>query len=379
MVRRAPLVLALVLLGAFCWVRSAGAGAAIISYNALRPCYEAGKPLPGLSLTVRVGDAGTYRVTHQVTLSGSPPGTARTVFDGALEANQTRTISLPGGTAVVPGSYSLTAALYNSSGAMLAQVTDVVRVATGCPLTPTPGYPPPASPPSVKPAEPEAAVRWSQALTTTALLGQRPAIALLVRAFNDGQGSGPSEAVMSYDPNVLELIDVTPQRDTDWVRSRNDNDGTLVITLGDLAPEEQMTLRVRFVVRRSIATSVRLSRVDGRDRANPVLLVPERRGPAPVVLGVRRSSDAVVITGAGYKPGEPLVAWVNTRRGQVVALDGRWIAGQDDNGNVELTLVLPPEEIASVVVYGRWSSVLGVAPMQGLSTSRTSQSINPAQ
>jgi hypothetical protein len=184
---------------------------------------------------------------------------------------------------------------------------------------------------------------------------------ITVRGVNIGNGSGRSDAILSYDPAALRLLDAVPLRSSDWVRTRDDAAGTLTLAVGTLAPDEQAMIQVRFLIQQNNSTTIRLVRDDARDRANPLFLDLAHVTEDPIPLTVQQIGSTITITGRGYKPGETLVLWANTRQGSVIAIDETFTAMNDEDGSIDLLLPVPEPDVASIVVRGDMSDVLGVA------------------
>jgi hypothetical protein len=92
------------------------------------------------------------------------------------------------------------------------------------------------------------------------------------------------------------MLDATPIRAGDWVRSRDDIAGTLNLALGSLAHHQQGGLRVRFLAIQPVSrTIVRTIRDDGQDLANPLFLSLGAFIDGPYLLTVERTSSGVKI------------------------------------------------------------------------------------
>src|SRR5437868_3240908 len=306
----------------------------MLAYAGLRSCYIVGSPLGSFTLTAHVDTAGSYRITHAVALAGVPPATPTTVYSGTIAPAPPRTITLNGGTAIVPGTYQLTAALYTvADNRMIAQTMTTILVAERCPEpTPTPA---PTSIPDPTPDQPVREVspdiRWSQAIERSQSVPAQSIVSIAIHGRNIGEGAGGSDGILRYDPTVLRLLDALPLRPGDWVRERDDPAGLLTIAFGELAPGAHATMYVRFVMLQSTTTVIRLTRSDGQDRANPLFLVPNTSNDGPMRLTTRWNDAAVMIIGHGYKPGEQLSLWANTKQEHAVAIEGSFIAGSDDD------------------------------------------------
>lgn len=222
-------------------------------------------------------------------------------------------------------------------------------------LTPRPQLPAPGS---SRDGGESADIRWTQAIS---LSQSQDMLSIAVRGINIGDGSGRSDAMLFYDPAVLRLLDAVPLRAIDWVRARDDAAGTLTLALGTLTPGEQTTLQVRFRIRQRTSTMLRLVRNDAHDRANPLFLDLAHVTGDPIPLAARQTGSTITITGRGYKPGEMLALWANTRQGSVIAIGETFSAMHDEDGSVDLSVPLPAPDVVSIVVRGEMSEVLGVA------------------
>jgi hypothetical protein len=204
-------------------------------------------------------------------------------------------------------------------------------------------------------------VRWSQGLSQARSTPDQSILAIVIRGKNVGKGSGGSDAILHYDPAVVRLLDAAPMRISDWVRTRDDTAGTLTLALGELARDQDAMIYVRFLVVHHAPTVIRLVRTDGRDRANPLFLTADALDNAPLALTTEQTSTTIKISGRGFKPGEALALWANTRQGQAITIADGFRATNDADGSVSLLISLPAGDILSVVVYGRLSNAVGVA------------------
>lgn len=207
-------------------------------------------------------------------------------------------------------------------------------------------------------------VLWSQSISSTHHGPDRSILSIVVRAVNVGGTDGSSDAIMYYDPLVLGLLDAVPSRPIDWVRARDDAAGTLTLAFGRLAPDEQTTMQIRFLIQEQTSSAVRLMRTDERDRANPLFLNLMKVASEPIQLTAQQPGSMLTVAGRGYKPGERLALWVNTSQDRAVAIEGIFTAMNDGDGSINLTVPLPNQiigEVVSIVVYGRMSDAIGVA------------------
>ncbi|HEY0735781.1 MAG TPA: hypothetical protein VGD69_12795 [Herpetosiphonaceae bacterium] len=336
-----------------------------VFYTGLRSCYITGSPIPNFTLTAEVATTDDYRLTHTVEQSGRLPGAPETVYEGPIAVGSPRTVTITGGSATVPGSYTLTGRLYLvSSGVLVAQVRASVLIADPCPA-PTPTNPYPAPSDEAAPAD----VLWSQAATPSRGAVAGSLLTIKVRAYNVGRGSGRSDAILAYDPEVLTLLDAQPQRPGDWIRARDDRRGTLTISVGELRPRDFALVPVRFLVAGTAPdTTLRLARDDGRDLGNPLFLAIGVQLDGPLVLTAERGAT-LRLAGRGFKPGETLSIWGNRGDGTTVALGGGY-AGDDRDGTLALSLPAPASGITSIVVHGRISGVTGLLDLAASNRSR---------
>ncbi|MBV9790326.1 MAG: hypothetical protein JOZ51_19200, partial [Chloroflexi bacterium] len=269
-----------------------------VFYTGLQTCYTTGSAIPNFTLTAEVATTDDYRLTHTVEQSGA----TETVYEGPIAAGSPRTVTITGGSATVPGNYTLTGRLYLvSSGVRLAQVQASVLIADTC-LVPTPANPYPA--PSDEAAAAPADVRWSQLATPSRGAATGSLLTVNLRAYNAGRGAGRSDAILSYDPAVLQLLDAQPQRRGDWIRARDDRRGTLTIAVGTLRPRDSAIVPVRFLVTGSASNTVlRLARDDGRDLGNPLFLMLGTQIDGPLELQAARNATTMRLSGRGFKPG----------------------------------------------------------------------------
>lgn len=339
-----------------------------VFYTGLQTCYTTGSTIPNFTLTAEVATTDDYRLTHTVEQSGRLPRAPEIVYEGPIAARSPRTVTITGGSATVPGSYTLIGRLYLvSSGVLLAQVQASVLIADTC-VVPTPANPYPA--PSDEAAAP-ADVRWSQAATPSRGAAVGSLLTVSVRASNLGRGAGRSDAILSYDPAVLQLLDAQPQRRGDWIRARDDRRGTLTISVGTLRPRDAAIVPVRFLVTGSASNTVlRLARDDGRDLGNPLFLTLGATIDGPLELQAAGNATTIRLAGRGFKPGETLSVWGNRGDGSTVALGGGF-AGDDRDGTLALSLPNPAADLTSIVVHGRISGVTGLLDLRGLASSRS--------
>ena len=204
-------------------------------------------------------------------------------------------------------------------------------------------------------------IRWSQAAALIQNPLNQSILMITVRGLNAGKADGSSDAVLYYNGETLRLLDVLPTRTNDWVRERDDVAGTLTLSLGQLTSSEQVTMQVRFLVLRTTTTTIRLIRTDGRDRANPLFLNLESSTIGPIRLTTQQNGATITIAGRGYKPGEKLAVWANTRQNRAVAIEGEFTALTDDDGSINLAIPFPEGNGMSIVVYGQLSDVTGIA------------------
>jgi hypothetical protein len=202
-------------------------------------------------------------------------------------------------------------------------------------------------------------VRWSQVLSDIQRLEHMTIFSLTVRGENMGSDSGSSAAILHYHTGVLRLLDVLPYRTIDWIPAHDEVKGKLTLGLGSVASGEQVRMRVRFVALRSAHTVIRLVRDDEQDHANPLFLNLEALSVEPIKLTGQENGSVFIITGRGYKPGEQLFLWANTRQDRAVAIDGEFFVLRDDDGSINLTLPPLQQDVESIVVYGRMSEVVG--------------------
>ncbi|HEX6292820.1 MAG TPA: hypothetical protein VFZ66_26785 [Herpetosiphonaceae bacterium] len=327
-----------------------------VFYSGLQSCYVTGSTIPNFTLTAEVATTDEYRMTHTVAQSGGPPGVPETVYEGPIAADSPRTVTITGGNATVPGSYTITGRLYLvSSGVLLAQVQASVLIADPCP-TPTPDPPDTIAAP--------ADVLWSEAALPSRGATPGAIVTVSVRAFNAGRGAGASSARLSYDPAVLDVLDAQPQRADDWIRARDDRGGTLTIAVGALRPQEQTVVPIRFrVAGAAPTTTLRLVRDDGLDLGNPLFLTIGRRLDGPLELQAERHGTVLGVTGRGFKPGEVLSVWGNRADGSAVALGGGR-THDDRDGTITLNVQAPAAGVTSIVVVGRISGVTGLLDLR---------------
>jgi hypothetical protein len=158
------------------------------------------------------------------------------VYEGTISSSTPHSVAITGGNATVPGTYTLVGSLYLvSSGVLLAQTQETVLIADPCP-TPTPVPPPPSGTPQ---PEAPADIRWSQSAMPSRGAATGTILKITVRAHNIGRGAGRSDAILTYDPQFLRLLDAQPQRDSDWIRARDDQRGSLTVAAGLLHPNDQ--------------------------------------------------------------------------------------------------------------------------------------------
>lgn len=357
MIRHRFVLSLIVLVIVLSYLPTTRAATAALAYGGLASCYQLGSTIPSFTLTANVTTAEQYRLSHTVTAQGTPD-TPTIVYEGPIDPSTPRTATIQGGNAYVAGSYTLTGALYMvSTGMLVAQTSETITIAPDCAIEPSPV---PSAEPTIEPDVAPADIRWLQQASPSQGVPVGEIVTVTVRGVNIGQRRGGSHAVVHYEPAALRLLDATPIRAGDWVRRRDDAAGTLTLALGSLAHNEQGGLRVRFLAMQSIPlTAIRVIRDDGQDHANPIFLSLGRLIDGPYPLTVQRSSTALKVTGRGYKPGEPISMWANTSSGKTLAIAVDAGVDYHQDGDVELQLPIPGPDIASLVVYGRSSGVVG--------------------
>jgi hypothetical protein len=298
-------------------------------------------------------------VTHAVAL-GESAGVPATVYDGPIDPATPQRITLPGGSATVAGVYTLRAELLDSASAPIARTSVTITVAGACP---EPMPEPSAGPSPAAPAKlPD--IQWSQGATPSRGAAVGAIVVVAVRGANAGAGTGGSAGILGYDPALLRLLDAQPSRADDWVRDRDDAAGMLTLAFGPLAPQERATLVVRFrVLGPTAETVIRLTREDGEDRGNPLVLSLGATRDGPLSLDVTETATQLVLRGRGYKPGEPLAVWGNTVDGRSAPIAAPVQAGDDDAGTVTVQLGPLDESITSLVVMGKISGVTSTATL----------------
>ena len=224
-------------------------------------------------------------------------------------------------------------------------------------LTPVPTN---ESGPEPSPREQSPDIQWSQAASLVQSTPNQSILAITIRAVNVGRGDGGSNANLSYDSKTLRLLDVTPTRTQDWVRNHDEAAGMLTLALGRLAPNEQTTMQVQFLVLRMTTTTIRTVRDDGLDRANPLFLSLENPTVGPIKLTWQQKGAIITILGRGYKPGEQLSLWMNTRQNVTATVKGEFSVLTDNDGSINLMIPFPDQDVVSIVVYGRRSDVTGI-------------------
>jgi hypothetical protein len=362
-----PLAVALgVLLAALAPARAAEQR---VFYTGLRSCYRTGSAIPNFTLSAEVTTSDDYRITHTVAQSGAP-GVPETVYEGPIAAGTSRSVTITGGNATVPGSYTITGRLYLvSSGLLLAQAQSSVLIADPCP-TPTP-QPSSAPTPSNTPRLP-ADVLWSQNALPSRGVRSGALLMVNLRAYNAGRGSGGSDAILFYDPRAITLLDAQPRRDGDWIRAHDDRQGRLVISVGELRPRDSAIVPLRFLATGALPTTeLRLARDDGKDIGNPLFVTIGGWNDEPLPLRAERTGATITLHGRGFKPGEPLSAWGNRPDGSTIALGGGY-ARDDRDGTIALELSAPAESISSIVVQGRISAAIGRLDLQRADSSTRS-------
>src|SRR5689334_6890144 len=142
------------LLGAVGLTQAAGA---TVTYQGIQRCYVVGRTIPTFSLTARVSASNTYRITHAVLLNNQSLRPPEVVYEGPIAGGTPKTVAIVGGTAAVPGTYTVIGRLYlSASGVLVAQTTVNVLLADPCPsdVTPTPATTPAPT------EDEEANIRW---------------------------------------------------------------------------------------------------------------------------------------------------------------------------------------------------------------------------
>lgn len=360
-------LLVILLISALVWsISSARAATTSLAYGGLSDCYILGEALPSFTLTAQVSDAGNYRITHAVALNNSA-GVPVTVYNGPIDPATPQTVTLAGGNATVVGTYTLRAELYDSAATRVAETSAMIEVAPDC-TEPTPAPSPiPSTQPTPQPApSPDARpdIQWSQRATPSRGVAVDEIVMIAVRGTNAGNAGGSSSALFRYDPALLRLLDAQPGRTGDWVRDRDDAAGTLTLTFGRIESRESATLLLRFrALRPNAETLLRLVRDDGQDQANPLFLSLGTTIDGPLPLEVIETDTPLVLRGRGYKPGESIAVWGNTREGRAVPLAAVASAAENEAGTVELQLSSLDNSITSVVVVGRLSGVTSVVDL----------------
>ncbi|HYF64234.1 MAG TPA: hypothetical protein VD886_15540 [Herpetosiphonaceae bacterium] len=345
------------------------AAAGTLRYAGLESCYPVGSSIAAFTLTAQAAEAGGYQITHAVALNGGPPSAATTVFSGTLAAGESHTATIDGGTAALPGTYTLIgrfSRMLSGTLTLVAETTATIFVESPCRQEPTPT----AAPQPTVTAGPESTippnVLWTQRAAPSRGAEAGSIVTLTVRGWNAGAG-GTSDALLRYNPQHLRLLDARPAREDDWVRERDDAAGTVRIALGYLAPDTATSMDLRFLVLDSDTDTVlRLIRDDGADRANPIFLRLGAFSDGPLRLGMSEHNAALSVTGRGYKPGERVSLWINPQQGAPRSIEGDFWASADPDGSVSLSIPAPDTTDVSLVVYGQTSQVTGVVDLATL-------------
>lgn len=325
-----------------------------VQYAGLATCYPVGGPIDDFTLTAQVTLAGDYHITHAVVVNGGAPSSDSTVFNGSLTANETKNITINGGSAAIAGSYTVIGKLFeviSGTNHLIAQTSATATIATPCLEQPSPT-------PSVisKESTGEADIRWRQQVVDTA----SNQLVIDVYATNYGQGLGASDALLTYDPVLLQLREAQPTREHDWIRSHDQTTGTVQIAFAPISPQDTQRLRLVFIQRQTNGiSSIRLVREDGQDWANPLFL--DLAQPHNTLLKVdhQATQTQLRLRGKGYKPGERLSLWLNLANGQTKAIAGIFSSNLDQDGTIDLLVNLPTELYNSIVVQGQHSQVIG--------------------
>jgi hypothetical protein len=353
------------------------AAAGTLRYAGLESCYPVGSSIAAFTLTAQAAEAGGYQITHAVALNGGTPSAATTVFSGTLAAGESHTATIDGGTAALPGTYTLIgrfSRMLSDTLTLVAETTATIYVESPCRQEPTPTAAPQPTVTKGSEATIPPNVLWSQRANPSRGAEAGSIVTLTVRVWNAGAG-GTNEAMLSYDPQHLRLLDARPLREDDWVREHDDAMGTVRIALGYLAPNAAASMDLRFLVLSSDTDTVlRLIRDDGMDRANPIFLRLGSFSDGPLSLAISEVNKILSVTGRGYKPGERVSLWVNPQQGAPRSIEGDFWANADADGSVSLAIPAPDTTDMSLVVYGQVSQVTGVADLGTLKqTAPTSQ------
>ncbi len=324
-------------------------------YTGLVACYPVGSVIDDFTLTAQVALAGDYHITHAVAVNGGAPSSDSPVFTGMLAANETKNITINGGTAAVAGSYTVIGKLFqviSGTNQLIAQISATATIATPCVEPPTPVAPTAIANPSTAQAD----IRWRQHVVNAS----SNQIVIDVDATNYGQGIGPSEAVLTYDPAVVGLIEAQPTRDDDWIRSHDQTTGNVQLALAPISPQDTRRLRLVFIQRQTSGmSSIRLVRDDGKDWANPLFLDMAKPSQALILLEHQTTQAQLHLRGKGYKPSERISLWLNLPTGQTKAIAGIFNSNVDQDGTIDLWVDLPTERYTSIVGQGQQSQIIG--------------------
>ncbi|WP_110516859.1 hypothetical protein [Herpetosiphon llansteffanensis] len=342
-----------------------------LRYAGLATCYPVGGAIDDFTLTVQVALAGDYQITHAVAVNGGAPSSDSSVFTGMLVANETKNITINGGSAAIAGSYTVIGKLFqviSGTNQLIAQTSATATIATPCIEPPTPVAPTAIANPSTVQAD----IRWRQQIVDT----PSNQLVIDVYATNYGQGIGPSEAVLSYDPAVVSLIEAQPTREADWIRSHDQTTGNVQIALAPINPQDTQRLRLVFIQHQTSGMStIRLVRDDGKDWANPLFLDLAQPSQLLIRLEHRTTQAQLRLRGKGYKPGERLSLWLNLPTGQTKAIAGIFNSNGDQDGTIDLWVDLPTERYTSIVVQGQQSQIIGQSRFSHSQSKSTRRSI----
>ncbi|GAA5529012.1 hypothetical protein Hgul01_02815 [Herpetosiphon gulosus] len=341
-----------------------------VQYTGLAACYPVGGPIDDFTLTAQVALAGDYQITHAVAVNGGAPSSDSPVFTGMLAANETKNITINGGTAAVAGSYTVIGKLFqviSGTNQLIAQTSATAMIATPCLEPPT------ATATAISKINTgETDIRWRQQVVDTA----SNQLVIDVYATNYGQGLGASDALLTYDPVLLQLREAQPTREDDWIRSHDQTTGKVQIAFAPISPQDTQRLRLVFAQHETSGMiSIRIVRDDGKDWANPLFL--NLAQPRNTLLTVEHQTlqAQLRLRGKGYKPGERLSLWLNLANGQTKAIAGIFSSNFDQDGTIDLLVNLPTERYSSIVVQGQQSQVIG----QSWSSPAQSKSIIQGQ
>ena len=341
-----------------------------LRYTGLAACYAVGGPIDDFTLTAQVALAGDYHITHAVAVNGGAPSSDSPVFTGMLAANETKNITINGGNAAVAGSYTVIGKLFqviSGTNQLIAQTSATATIATPCLEQPTP-----IATAISKESTGEADIRWRQQVMDTAT----NQLVIDVYATNYGQGLGASDALLTYDPAVVALIEAQPTSEDDWIRSHDQTTGNVQIALAPISPQDTRRLRLVFIQHQiSGMSTIRLVRDDGKDWANPLFLDLAQPSQPLMRLEHQITQSQLHLFGKGYKPGERLSIWLNQPNGRTEAVLGVFNAKLDPDGTLELWMDLPTERYSSIVVQGQQSQVIGQSTFSHSQAKSTRRSI----